>query len=192
MKIVNFTLAAAAAVLLASQANATIINNQTWTLGNQTNVLGLGQTNVTHYDFENGGANVVATYKDNELFVAGQALQVSTGNLVNIFLQYDDVTVNGNNLTATDLDRVGFIGADQVFATGGGGSLRLVADATNATATFDGWFNYTNGQKYGDIHSIGTLNSPVASAVSEPAMGLAFLGTLGLLAFGTRRLRKNA
>lgn len=182
----------AVAILFASQASATIVNNTSWTLQNKSNGYGLWQRNGETYDFDNNGSNVVATYKDNKLIVSGKAYQRSKNSLVNIYLTYDDLEVTSNRITARDRDLVGTIGTDRVIADSMPlqGSLTLSAKNTGAIIS-DGWFRYTNGQKYGDIHSNGVLNAPITSAVSEPAMGLAFLGTLGLLGFGTRRFRKK-
>jgi len=191
--------ATAISLLLATQANAVIVDGSTWSLSNQAN-RGFGlienQTGVK-YDFGINGAQVAATYSQNEFVISGKAFSNASNSLVDVFLSYGniavtDTTISASNTTST-LGTIGGVSVNGALANG----KSLTFDANSGS--LKAWFMLQSGQKFADIHATATPGAPVTatpgapitSAVSESATGLVFLGVLGVLAFGARRTQRS-
>lgn len=196
MKTFTYTVVIATALLFSAQAHATLLDNTTWRLSNNSSDYGVLQrtnTGTDRYVFGVAGEEIIAKYANNELVISGKVLQTSTNSLLNIYLKYDNIEVAGMSIRARDNDIVGRIGTHLVLADNSmpQGSFTVRHPANNARAVFDGWFRYENGQKFGDLHANALQSPEITSAVSEPTTSLTFLSILGLFAFRTYRFCKK-
>ncbi len=105
------------------------------------------------YSFTQNGADVKLRYDDiaGTAQIDGQGYNLTTNQLSDFNLFYDNVTLDGGRLSLTDMDTVGSVEASGV--AGKGFNFDLLGDSISG----DGWLTSTDGTHFGDFHLAGTL-----------------------------------
>ncbi len=197
----------AAVSAFATPSYATVISEGVWKLENSS-VAGVGgdfgftrrsDNGQDLYDFSGNGADVRLIYnaEAGTISVEGQAFDIRNQRLVDIDLNYDGVSSDGERVATSFMNAVGTFDGVEVMSKGSSGeSLFLNSLLQQDTVKGSAWLG-TDAGHFGDFHFAGTRigdlpnGSGGASANgSVPAPGgLAFL-VVGAAALYTRKRLK--